>query len=109
MDFVHAHLLTLILFTPALSAVVLFCMPPRQIQLLRWFALLASLIPLGLALALWIQFRPAAPGYQFEEQYSWYAAVGSSLHLGVDGLSLTMVFLTTLLTPLAILASFTIT
>ena len=41
--------------------------------------------------------------------YVWYEAIGSSLHLGVDGLSLTMVLLTTLLTPLAILASFSIT
>ncbi len=52
---------------------------------------------------------PDAPGFQFQEQYIWYEAIGSSLHLGVDGLSLTMVLLTTLLTPLAILASFGIT
>ncbi len=47
-------------------------------------------------------------GFQFQEQYAWYAAIGSSLHLGVDGLSLTMVLLTTLLTPLALLASFSV-
>jgi NADH-quinone oxidoreductase subunit M len=39
--------------------------------------------------------------------YPWYEAINSSYHLGVDGLSLTMVLLTTLLTPLCILASFT--
>ena len=43
-----------------------------------------------------------------KRSYVWYEAIGSSLHLGVDGLSLTMVLLTTLLTPLAILASFSI-
>jgi NADH-quinone oxidoreductase subunit M len=42
------------------------------------------------------------------EQYPWYEAINSSYHLGVDGLSLTMVLLTTLLTPLCILASFSI-
>ena len=45
-------------------------------------------------------------GFQFEVQQNWYEAINSSFHLGVDGLSLTMVLLTTLLTPLCILASF---
>ena len=57
----------------------------------------------------WFRFNPDTPGFQFVEKYAWYEAIGSSLHLGVDGLSLTMVLLTTLLTPLAILASFGIT
>ena len=58
---------------------------------------------------MWTQFNADAAGFQFEEQYAWYSAIGSTLHLGVDGLSLTMVLLTTLLTPLAILASFSVT
>jgi NADH-quinone oxidoreductase subunit M len=62
-----------------------------------------------LSIFLWFGFDANAAGYQFEEQYTWYAAIGSSLHLGVDGLSLTMVLLTTFLTPLAILASFSVT
>ena len=57
----------------------------------------------------WFRFDANQAGYQFEESYIWYQAIGSSFHLGVDGLSLTMVLLTTLLTPLAILASFSIT
>ena len=52
---------------------------------------------------------PASAGFQFEEQLTWYAALNSTYHLGVDGISLTMVLLTTLLTPLALLASFSIT
>jgi NADH-quinone oxidoreductase subunit M len=47
-------------------------------------------------------------GFQFEEVYPWYEAINSSFHLGIDGLSLTMVLLTTLLTPLSILAAFSI-
>jgi NADH-quinone oxidoreductase subunit M len=83
--------------------------PPENKQLARWFALGASLIPFILSLVVWFRFDPNQPGFQFEESYVWYEAIGSTLHLGVDGLSLTMVLLTTLLTPLAILASFTIT
>ena len=109
MDFISTHLLSLILFTPAVAAVLLLFMPKDEIRLYRWFAFGASLIPFILSLVAWFQFKASQPGFQFEESYVWYAALGSSMHFGVDGLSLTMVLLTTLLTPLAIVASFSIT
>jgi len=109
MDFIYSHLLSLILFLPALSGAALLLLPKDQPRLLRWFALIASLVPFALSLAVWVNFRSDQAGYQFSEQYAWYEAINSSLHLGVDGLSLTMVLLTTLLTPLAILASFSVT
>ena len=108
MDFLNSHLLSLILFFPTCSALVMLFLPKDEAKLLRWFAFVASLIPFALSVYLWIQFKPDVVGYQFTEQYTWYAAIGSSLHLGVDGLSLTMVLLTTLLTPLALLASFSV-
>jgi NADH-quinone oxidoreductase subunit M len=108
MDFLNSHLLSLILFIPAVAAVVMFFLPKDEVKFLHWFAFVASLIPFVLSVYLWIQFKPDASGFQFQEQYTWYAAIGSSLHLGVDGLSLTMVLLTTLLTPLALLASFSV-
>ena len=98
MDFINDHLLSLILF-----------LPDGEHKLIHWFALGVSLIPFILSLIAWFRFDASQPGFQFEESYVWYEAIGSSFHLGVDGLSLTMVLLTTLLTPLAILASFTIT
>ena len=108
MNFVESHLLSLILFFPAIAAVVILFLPSDNNKLLRGFALGASLVPLVLSLITWFRFQPSQPGFQFEETYVWYEAIGSSLHLGVDGLSLTMVLLTTLLTPLSILASFNI-
>ncbi|HEY3477159.1 MAG TPA: NADH-quinone oxidoreductase subunit M [Anaerolineales bacterium] len=109
MNFVDAHLLSLILFVPAIAAVIILFLPEGENNLFRWFAFGASLIPFILSLVVWFRFDPNQSGFQFEELYVWYEAIGSSFHLGVDGLSLTMVLLTTLLTPLAILASFTIT
>ncbi|PWB75817.1 MAG: hypothetical protein C3F07_04965 [Anaerolineales bacterium] len=103
------HLLSMILFFPALAAVVMLFLPKDENKLYRWFAFGASLVPFALSLYAWFNFRTVQTGFQFEESYPWYEAIGSSLHLGVDGLSLTMVLLTTLLTPLAILASFSIT
>jgi NADH-quinone oxidoreductase subunit M len=108
MDFVINHLLTLILFTPVLVAVFLIILPGDQEKLIRWVAFVLSLIPLGFAIVAWLSYNPNLPGFQFQEQYQWYPAINSSYHVGIDGLSLTMVLLTTLLTPLAILASFTI-
>jgi len=108
MNFISTHLLSTILFFPMLSAVVMMFLPKDENKLFRWFAFVASLVPFALTLVAWFQFKSSQPGFQFEETYIWYQAIGSSLHLGVDGLSLTMVLLTTFLTPLAILASFSI-
>ncbi len=109
MDFIANHLLSLILFFPAVSALVMLFLPKDETKLLRWFAFGASLIPFLLSIMAWLNFKADQPGFQFQESYVWYEAIGASLHLGVDGLSLTMVLLTTLLTPLALLASFSIT
>jgi NADH-quinone oxidoreductase subunit M len=109
MDFILNHLLTLILFVPALAAAVVLFLPAGEIKLIRWVTFIASLIPFVLALVLWLNFNSSQGGFQFEEMFNWYPAIHSSFHLGVDGLSLTMVILTTLLTPLSVLASFGIT
>jgi NADH-quinone oxidoreductase subunit M len=108
MNFIDAHILSLILFVPALAAVIILFLPAGENKLFRWFAFGSSLIPLALSLVIWFRFDANQPGFQFEEAYVWYQAIGSSLHLGVDGLSLTMVLLTTILMPLGILASFSI-
>ncbi len=109
MAFVTQHFLTFILFVPVLAGVVVLCLPNGAVKVIRWTAFGLSLVPLILTILMWVQFHAGQTGYQFSEQYNWYVAIHSTLHLGVDGLSLTMVLLTTLLTPVALLASFNIT
>jgi NADH-quinone oxidoreductase subunit M len=109
MDFFTSHLLSILLFFPVLGALIIWMLPSDQPRVIRWTALLVTLVPLGIAIYLWRIFDPNQAGFQFTEQYRWYDAINSSFHIGVDGLSLTMVLLTTLLAPLAILASFSIT
>ena len=88
---------------------MLVLLPKDRPDLLRWFSLGASLVPFLLSLALWRGFDPGGEKFQFIEQAVWYPAINSAYQVGVDGIALTMVMLTTLLTPLCILASFSIT
>jgi NADH-quinone oxidoreductase subunit M len=108
MDFIASHLLTLILFSPLLAAVIIFWLPEGQDKLIKWAAFILSLVPLVLSIVLWLGFNSSQPGFLFEEKINWYSAINSSYHIGVDGISLSMVLLTTILTPLALLASFNI-
>lgn len=108
MNLLSTNILSLILFVPVVSAVIIYFLPRDEKKLIRWVALLLSLIPLILSLILWFNYDKGLTGFQFEEHYIWYEPINSTYHLGIDGISLTMVLLTTLLTPLAILASFTI-
>lgn len=109
MNFILEHILTIILFFPVLAAVAVLCLPKGALKAIRWTAFGLSLVPFLLTVVLWTQFKAGQPGFQFQEQAIWYAAIHSTFHIGVDGLSLTMLLLTTLLTPLALLASFNIT
>lgn len=109
MEFFTHHILSTILLFPAFTALILLFVPKEEFKVIRWAALIASLIPFALSIWLWIQFDPGQKGFQFAESYLWYPAINATFSVGVDGLSLTMVLLTTLLTPLALLASFNIT
>ena len=113
MNFISTHLLSLILLIPTAAALVLLCIPGDQKKVIRWTALIATLIPFVLSVYAWATFQqPTGAGgviaFQFEERYQWYGVINSSFHLGLDGIALVMVVLTTLLMPLAILASFKI-
>ena len=102
------YLLSLILFTPLLAGLFIFLIPKDRGSVIRWFVLLASLIPLALAIYMFNAYNPAQPGFQFQVQVDWYPSIGASFHLGVDGISVVMVLLATLLTPIAILISWNV-
>lgn len=71
----------------------------------RWIALWISVVVFGLSIVMWSEFDPTLPGYQFSYQSSWLAGYGVSYHVGVDGISLFFIILSTLLTLVAILAA----
>ena len=71
----------------------------------RYVALFTTLATFAASIALWVGFDPATADYQFVEQYSWFAGLKIDYHLGIDGISLFMVLLTTFLMPMCILCS----
>ena len=97
-------LLSLIVFTPLAGALVLMLTPKEQHASLRRAAFMFSLLPFALSLYLLVQFNPADPGFQFTEKVGWIPQFGIAYSLGIDGLSLFLLLLTTFLTPLVILA-----
>ena len=98
-------LLTLIVFTPFGGALMLALLPREPDAGLRRAALVFSLVPLALSLWMLARFEPADGGFQFVERAAWIPAWGATYHLGVDGVSLFLVILTTVLTPIVLLDS----
>ena len=98
-------MLSAIIFFPILGAVLLLCVPGSRVVALRRGALAVSLVPFALSCALLAAFRPEEAGFQFVEGVPWIPQWGVSYAVGVDGVSLFLVLLTTLLTPLVVLWS----
>jgi len=108
MEFIQNHLLTLILVSPIIGALITLFLPKDNVKLIRWFAVIISLVPLAFSIFLWIEYDATQPGFQFVEKMPWYEVVNSSYHLGVDGISVPMILLTAILTPLALIISWSI-
>jgi NADH-quinone oxidoreductase subunit M len=102
-------ILTLILLAPLVGALVIAFLPRHRHDLIRYVALGVALLAFVLSLALLASFDPAATGtggFTFVESVPWIPAFGIEYTVGIDGISLVLVVLTTLLTWISILASF---
>nr|HMT20573.1 NADH-quinone oxidoreductase subunit M [Promineifilum sp.] len=108
MDAILNNLLILTIFFPVVASLVIFVLPDDAKSTIRRLAFLFSLVPLALALVMWFNYDRVDAGLQYETILPWFPSIGSSFHIGLDGISLAMVLLTVILTPLAILASFDI-
>jgi NADH-quinone oxidoreductase subunit M len=99
-------MLSLITFVPLAGAIVIAFLPRQRLDWIRWTALGAALIAFALSLLLLVGFDPGVSGFQFGEVADWVPAFGIQYKLGVDGISIALVVLTTTLTWISILASF---
>ncbi|HEV7397975.1 MAG TPA: NADH-quinone oxidoreductase subunit M [Pyrinomonadaceae bacterium] len=104
------HLLTILILLPVFGALILVgygFMPNRREENYRWIALIISIITFGISLLLLRGTGGAIAEFRFEENVSWIGTIGARYHVGVDGISLWLVLLTTLLMPIAVLSSWT--
>ena len=99
-----SNILSLLVLLPVLGALGSALLPREPSRLHRIVGLGTSTVVFLFSLQLVLLFVPG-PGMQFEEQRPWLPAYGISYHLGIDGISLWLVLLTTFLTPVALLAS----
>lgn len=99
------HLITSLITVPFAGIVALLFV--RGDVWVRRVAMGVSLLALGLSAALWWRFDPSIEGMQFVERTSWMENFNIQYAVGVDGISLVLVLLTTLLGPLCVLASWT--
>ncbi len=97
-----AHLLSLVVFLPAAGAVLLAAVPRGAESVLRIGALVVAIAGCAVSLPLYFRFDADVADYQFEEFLRWLPGLGANYHIGIDGISLLLVLLTTLLTPVAL-------
>jgi len=100
-------ILTLLIFIPLIGAIILLLISGEHKEVLRSVALGTTLINFVLSLILLVYFDPSTYKMQFVERASWIPGVGVEYFLGMDGISLLLVLLTTLLSILAVLCSWT--
>jgi NADH-quinone oxidoreductase subunit M len=99
-------LLSVVTFIPLLGAVIIAFIPGENLRAIRWAAFITAILAWIASLAILAGFDVNATGFQFREQADWVPAFGIQYKLGVDGISLALVVLTTTLTFISLLASF---
>jgi NADH-quinone oxidoreductase subunit M len=107
MDFYYDHILSVVLFTPLAGSILLLAVPRQSENLHRVIGNIFGILGFVVSLPLVWKFSlaPDAPRFQFSESYDWIPSLGAHYTLGIDGISLLLVMLTTLLGAISILSS----
>jgi NADH-quinone oxidoreductase subunit M len=101
--------LSWIIFLPAIGAILIAFIPGLSGRAIKWLAAVFTFVPLAISIFLFTIFdRSLAGAIQFEEYFTWIPAINAHYHLGVDGLSLPLVILMSLLGFLVVLISWKI-
>jgi NADH-quinone oxidoreductase subunit M len=103
----NQHLLSIILFTPLAGALILLLVDKRNENAIRWIANIVTLIGFAVSVPLWFWYQPSGADFQFIERAEWIRSIGAEYFLGVDGLSVLLILLTTMMGFIAVLSSWT--
>ena len=98
------HVLNVVLFLPLIGMAAVL-LARRSDNAARWTGLITSLLTFVVSLELFFSYDAANPAMQFVEKVSWISALNVSYHVGLDGISMLLVVLTTFLTPIVLISS----
>lgn len=101
----ESQILTLVTFFPFIGVLLLLLVPQERHDTVKSVALIISFVTMLLSFWLYAMFDPIASGMQFEVNIPWIESFGINYHVGIDGISLLLIVMTTILTVLAILSS----
>ena len=102
-----SHYLSLLLFLPLFGALLVLLTPKQNENAIRIIANAVMMIGFAVSIPLWFQYNPQNPDFQFVERMPWIPSVGAEYFLGVDGFSVLLILLTTLIGAIATLSSWT--
>src|ERR1700753_2062099 len=96
--------LSVLWLVPLVGAVVIILMPQGWRKFAKWAGVAVSVAVLVVSILIAVEFKTGGPTYQFVESHRWIPAFGAGYTLGVDGIALVLVLLTTILIPLLLVA-----
>jgi NADH-quinone oxidoreductase subunit M len=103
----QTHILSIVAYIPLAGALLMLLFPKEKTALIRAWATAVAAADFAVSLFLWPWFDRAKDGFQFEEVANWIPSLGVKYHFGIDGISLLLILLTTLLGVIAIYSSYT--
>ncbi len=108
MDFSNIPILSIVTYIPLVGALaVVFLIPKEKTGTIKAFATFVAVLDFVVSLPLWWAFDRGRDGYQFVEKAEWIPSLGVSYQFGIDGISLVLILLTTLMGVIAIVCSYT--
>ncbi len=106
-DVFMSHYLSIILFTPLVGAALLLFVNKENGNAIRWIANVFAFLGFAVSIPLWFWYNPGNAEFQFIERAPWIPSVGAEYFLGVDGLTVLLILLTTMMGSIATLSSWT--
>lgn len=101
-------ILSVLMWLPILGGVALLVLGDRGVSAGRWVALITTVVTFGLSTLLWTNFDMTTADMQFVEKLTWIPAFNAWYALGVDGIAMPLIILTTFVTPLVVIAGWTV-
>ena len=101
-------ILSIVTYIPLAGALaIVFFLPKERTGAIKTVATIVALVDLVVSLPLWFLFERGHEGYQFVEKFSWIPSLGVDYHFGIDGITLLLILLTTLMGVIAVACSYT--